>query len=839
MHSQNLHLPYYFLASLLVAAALQLLAQPQNTDRFPQPTMLSSPYFEEIYYRATDKDGFVWLATNRGLFCFNGSFYKKINHSKDGLSAIDTGNINDLFMDEAAAQLWVASGAGASMLNLNSEKFTDYTFDQKDHPECNGGECMTITKDRQGTVWFGVEELGLFSLDTALHHFPIKTEETSCFSTIFKITQDAEADSILWLLASSLTGLVRFNSVTGEYTFPAWKPPNEAQERIILPQWLASWWAYLIYLFLGVALIYAAYSHLKRQWKIKAALEMEHLEAERLKELDALKTEVYTNITHEFRTPLAVILGMAKQLKSEIGKLKNIEIGKFIVKMGMIERNGESLLYLVNRMLDLSKLESGVLALNNQQGDVVKFLKYLSETFKSLAESKDIEIHFLSDFEELTMDFDAERLQQVIGNLLSNAFKFTPAGGNVYLRISKEEFGSQRKTSGTPSSIAIQVKDTGIGISQKHLPHIFDRFYQVGDTHAQHGGGAGIGLALTKELVKLMGGKITVISHDAESTAQGTTFTIVLPMTNLAPLQSTNFESFWKETSIPDDELAEILVQPPYESSKVAFEQPLLLLSDDNADVLAYLSSFLGKEFRLVMARDGKACLETATEIIPDLIVADVMMPNMNGFELCRILKNDERTSHIPIIMISAKTDMESKLEGLQSGADAYLTKPFDNQELLVRIKSMLEQRQNLQRHYRSLTSPLKEPKAAEVMPNSNAMDDYFVQRVHKIVEAHIDDSSFSVEKLCHETGISHAQLHRKLVALTGLSASMLIRAIRLEKASQLLNQTAHSIISIALDTGFTDPSYFGKVFKQEFGMTPTEWRETQSSVSDFGEMGN
>lgn len=586
------------------------------------------------------------------------------------------------------------------------------------------------------------------------------------------------------------------NVPPGEYVFRArgansmsvWDKKGVSLRIVVLPPWWQTWWAYSLYAALFFGSIFSVY-------RFQISRRLEHAETLRLQELDAVKTKLYTNITHEFRTPLTVILGMARQV------LENPK-EHFRYGLDMITRNSENLLDLVNQMLDLGKLESGKLSLHLRQGDVVNFLKYLVESFHSLAESKNIRIHFLDDIEMLTMDFDAERLQQIVSNLLSNAVKFTPEGGHIYVSVGSVD-----------QLLVIKVKDTGMGISEEHLPYIFDRFYQADDTHTRHQEGTGIGLALVKELVKLMDGNIAVKS----TPGKGTEFLVTLPVRRVAGLTPV----------IVDEQRRESNETPIQMHSSAAFvEKPLVLIAEDNADVVAYIASCLAADYRIAVAKNGRECEEAAFNIIPDLIITDVMMPLKDGFEVCETLKNDERTSHIPVIMLTAKADMESKLEGLEKGADAYLMKPFHKEELLLRIKKLLELRQKLQQHYLSLAGLAKVAVAEKEMPPVSNFENAFVTRAKEIVEAHLDDFDFDVEKFCRALMMSHAQVHRKLSALTGLSANRFIRSVRLSKAKTLLKTPEITITAVAFDTGFNDPSYFGKVFKQEFGLTPAEWRE-------------
>ncbi|MCB0575751.1 MAG: hybrid sensor histidine kinase/response regulator, partial [Saprospiraceae bacterium] len=444
---------------------------------------------------------------------------------------------------------------------------------------------------------------------------------------------------------------------------------------------------------LALAIMYAFY-------RVQLDRRLEQAEAERLRELDTVKSRLYTNITHEFRTPLTVILGMAQQVENELGKMSSEGVvtadRQFMTSgLSLIRRNGHNLLSLVNQMLDLAKLESGKMQVNMQQGDVVNYLRYLVESFHSYAESKGVRVHFLSDEDAFTMDYDPEKLQQVVVNLLSNAVKFTPANGHVYVDVRFEKGADRRGINAAEENIVIRVRDTGIGISEEQLPHIFDRFYQGDDSQTRQNEGSGIGLALTMELVRLMDGDISVKSQPGH----GAEFAVALSVHRNAPEQKTAMplnvieagEALPEKSAEKENILSSIPEGP--------VSAPLILVVEDNPDVVAYLASCL-PQYRLLVGKDGGEGIEIARESVPDLIITDVMMPHKDGYEVCRTLRSDERTSHIPIIMLTAKADMESKLEGLEKGADAYLAKPFLKEELLVRIRKLLEMRSHLQQHY-------------------------------------------------------------------------------------------------------------------------------------------
>jgi signal transduction histidine kinase/DNA-binding response OmpR family regulator/ligand-binding sensor domain-containing protein len=564
----------------------------------------------------------------------------------------------------------------------------------------------------------------------------------------------------------------------------------------ILPPWYRTNLAYALWISLILGTIYAVYRYqLRRRLAIA--------EAAQLKELDQAKTQLYTNITHEFRTPLTVILGMAEQVKSDP---KNW----FNEGLRLIGRNGKHLLYLVNQLLDLSKLESGSMPLHLVHGDVISYLQYLTESFYSYADSKDIRLHFRTDISEKNMDHDPEKMQHILSNLLSNAIKFTPAGGDVYIECSV--LSAQFSVEGE-EALQVKVSDTGFGIAPEHLPHIFDRFYQADPSATRRGEGTGIGLALTKELVKVMGGEIEVES----AVGKGTKFSIQLPVTHTAQAQPS-----------PAPELSEALLATALvEEESPAAVQPVepsdrytVLLVEDNQDVITYLSSILSLYYRVETASNGKEGIAKALELTPDLIVSDVMMPDTDGFELCQTLKTDERTSHIPIILLTAKADQASKVEGLTYGADAYLTKPFHKEELLVRVEKLIEQRRKLQEKYQQAGSlrPLLQAPAAGI-------DDTFLQKVVRHIETHLSDEEYGMPQLCKAMNMSRSNLFRKLKALTGKSATDLIRTMRLEKAKELLETTEMSVSEVCYAVGFNNTSYFSTAFREAYGVAPSEMR--------------
>lgn len=559
----------------------------------------------------------------------------------------------------------------------------------------------------------------------------------------------------------------------------------------IRPPWYRSWWAYLLYILaIGSALYAVRYYELKRQ--------LAKSEARRLQELDVAKNRLYTNITHEFRTPLTVILGETAQLeKQAAAKQKS--------SLAAIRRQGRHLLNLVNQMLDLAKVQAGSLHLNLVQDNVILFLKYLLESFHSLADSRKIELRFETDTEAFWMDYDPEKMQKIVSNLLSNAIKFTPQNGQVILRV---------KTGG---ALILQVSDTGQGIPPDKLPFVFDRFYQADNSATRQAEGTGIGLTLTKELAHLLGGRIGVESRPGE----GSTFTVTLPVTRAAARQVIQPENFFIESQ--ETEPAVNAGALPIGDPRLPASRPQLLLVEDNPDVSRYLSSLLGANYQMHKAQNGKAGVEAAFRLVPDIIISDVMMPGIDGFELCRILKTDERTSHIPIVLLTAKADHASKIEGLTRGADVYLPKPFDREELLIRLEKLIELRRHLQERYAQFSGLAN---ALKVDP-SGALDseEQFLQKAVRFVEAHISDEDFGMPELCKALNMSRTNLFRKLKALTGQSATDFIRHLRLEKAKVLLETTDMNVTEASYAVGFGSPNYFSRAFQEAFGISPKSVR--------------
>lgn len=575
-----------------------------------------------------------------------------------------------------------------------------------------------------------------------------------------------------------------------------WCKAPVALEIRILPPWYNRWWAWLLYagILSGAALATYRYQFRRR---------LDQAENARLKEIDAFKSRFFTNITHEFRTPLTVILGMSEQLQEQSQATdQDSRLREFTA---IIRRNGAALLRLVNEILDLSKLEVNTLTLQYIQSDVLSRLRYTAGSLHSLAHSKGVQLAVESQDAPFIMDFDPERLSQIVHNLLSNAIKFTPSGGTVTVSAG----GVMRQGR---EHLMILVSDTGAGIPPEDLPYIFDRYYQAKNQSYADWGGSGIGLSFTYELVKLMGGTIT-----AESTIeQGATFNVLLPVRRSAPTE--------QPIATQDEATAWPINREALTTRQVGGAHlPALLLIEDNPDVMAYLSACLQGSYQLYQAYNGRDGVELAFETAPDLVLSDVMMPVMDGFEVCQALKNDHRTSHVPIVLLTAKATVEDRIAGLQRGADAYLAKPFNQAELLLQLGNLLQLKQRLQARYAGMELP--EPTSDPEL----AMEDKFLRQFRAFIESQLDNPDLSVDDLCRAAGMGRTNLHQKISSLTGQSAMQYVRALRLHEARRLLEAGELNVSEVAFAVGFDDPKYFSRVFTEETGMPPTRWREKKS----------
>lgn len=529
----------------------------------------------------------------------------------------------------------------------------------------------------------------------------------------------------------------------------------------------------------------------------------------------------YTNISHEFRTPLTLILGPLEKMINEGSYEKNTKD-----QLKIMHRNATRLLRLINQLMDLRKIENAKMKLKAGRYDIVKFLREIKESFEELADSKNINFNFISNLSEIYIYFDKDMIDKVLFNLLSNAFKFTNPKGTINIILNKDKHIFNEKEA---EAIKIEVKDNGQGIAEKHLAKIFDRFYQGEQKNTAITEGTGIGLTLTKSLVQLHHGDILVES----ASGKGTSFFVFLQNGNnhlakddIIEAESDDYKTERIIKSLPDetDYTPQLGSNEELANNYQEFNDKIsILIVEDEKDIRKYIKDSLSANYNTFEATNGKEALALIEENEPDLIITDVMMPEMDGLELTRRIKTDIKTCHIPVIMLSARASQEHKIEGLEGGADSYIPKPFNNKHLQVRVNKLIENRKRIQQHYRDNIA-IDE----NIEGSLNKMDKNFIKKSISFIELNLSNSDFSVEELSLLLGLSRVHLYRKIKQLTGSTPSEFMTNIKLQKAANLMLETGKSISEIAYATGFSSPSYFSKCFKEQFNKSPKDFIATK-----------
>ncbi len=569
-----------------------------------------------------------------------------------------------------------------------------------------------------------------------------------------------------------------------------WLPPSlEIPIQVRSPYYYNVWFWLTVFVLLSIALWGMLRLRIRSLKNARNRMEIEvkkrtqtiAQQAEELEELSQVKSRFFSNITHEFRTPLTLIIGPLKQiLSAPLGKETPLRL------QGVL-RNSESLLGLINQLLDISKLEHGKMEVERKHGDIAFFTQDLLTSFIQLANQKGISLVYTVRPENIELEFDRDKWEKVLNNLLSNAIKFTPSGGriDVELSLEKEEF---------PHQLQLKVRDTGVGIAPEDWDKVFDRFYQPSQPRYSGTQGTGIGLALVKELIELQGGNISVTGQPDE----GCEFTVLLPFAAPTPLN-----------------LEQVV---PQQDGKLR-----LLLIEDNDELRAYIRSCFAPDlYEIWEASDGSQGVALARELVPDLIISDIMMPNMDGFEVTQHLRQHLATSHIPIILLTAKSSLESRLEGLRKGADAYLSKPFSPEELRLRVEKLIALRELYKERFRPSRDAHQLPPS---LPPDHELDpsERFMADLKSFVTANLANPELKVSLITHHFGISRAQFYRKLQSISELGVSELIRSARCEAALQLIRQQECTMAEIAYEVGFSSPSQFSRSFKTHYGKSPKE----------------
>ncbi len=575
---------------------------------------------------------------------------------------------------------------------------------------------------------------------------------------------------------------------------------------VILPPFWRTTWAYLFYTLLSLGIVVLAYYAANQRMHNKYRLRQQEENARKQEELNQLKFRFFTNVSHELRTPLTLIITPLESILKE-SKEKGLK-----EKLEVMHRNAQRLLTLVNQLLDFRKNEMAVLHLSLSEGDIVAYLRSICNSYLLLSENKNVHLTFFSAVERLHMPFDEDKIGKIVMNLLSNAFKFTPDGGRVDVAL---VLPPER-----PDHLQIRVSDTGVGISDEEKEHVFERFYQVRQSNgSQTSTGSGIGLSLVRDFVTLHEGTVTVMDNVG---GIGSVFVVEIPISKRneegvaekhAALTETasagEKEADAKDNSIPEE---------------VERHKPLALLVDDNEDLLKLMGSSLKLYFRIASATNGRLAMEQLERCRPDIIVCDIMMPVMDGNELCRRVKGNEETADIPIILLTAKHSVDDKLEGLTQGADEYMTKPFNMEILTLRMQKLISLSKK-----KSVKTRI-DPEPHEITITSR--DEKLIEDAIRYVEQHMDDSELSVEEMSRALGMSRARLYLKMSQVTGKTPSEFIRVIRLKRAAQLLRESQQTVAEVAYQVGFSNPKYFSRYFRDEFGILPSVYQESEGKSS-------
>ncbi len=835
---------------------------PKTHDilHFEQSEKQGSIKGNHIFQVYEDSQKRIWIATNGGGLCL---YQPKTNTFKtwttfDGLP----NNTIKGILEDKHQNLWLATNEGLSEFLIRSNSFKNYT--QADGLQGSEFLINAYAQNKEGEMFFGgTGGMNVFHPDslkennkvpsvyiTGLRLFnkpvnigqkgsPLQKNILATQELTFESNQNVISLEFTALDFESLknnhyaylmegfdtdwqyVGTQRIASYTnlnaGEYTFRVkasnndgvWNPQQATMKIIILPPWYKSWWAFWIYGGLILGSIYMFRKVVQVRERFKLDIKIQEKENAQIQELDRLKTNFFTNISHEFRTPLTLIISPLEKYLSENTDSPN----PHRKRAESIYRNAKQLQKLINQLLDLSKLEAGRLFPEITQSDLIEFIEKITNSFQDLVDQKNISLQFITTEKQLMAYFDGDIVEKILTNLLSNAFKFSKEGGEINVSVTIKPSDNQQ--------VIIKVSDNGIGISHENLPNIFNRFYQVHDKNQPQIVGTGVGLSLCKELAELHRGEILVSSKMGE----GTTFSVYLPISKNA------FDSQWiqegetKYESPNNQVKKEIQLNESQDISVVNKDKPVILIAEDSEDLRSYIKEIFIQDFQILEADNGKNALKLALENLPDLIISDWMMPLMTGVELCENIKTNETTSHIPVIILTSKSSNESKLMGLDTGADDYITKPFNANLLEVRVKNILENRKRLRGLF--INSP--KIKAREITLNSS--DEHFLERVIKIVEDNMSNINLDIAFLEKELKMSNMQMYRKLKSLTNLSGNEFIKNVRLKKAVQLLESENYNVSEIAYKVGFSDPSYFSRIFKKQYGKSPSDYVEKSFEV--------
>lgn len=812
---------------------------------------------EDILTIFEDSRSRIWVGTSEsGLNMLDPAKGEFVNFNSfaQGKSPL---NVVHGILEDSHQNLWISANQRILKFNLNDSTFR--TFDESDGlvgNEFNNNSCL---KTSSGNMYFGnLEGVTYFNPDSIIYNQyapPViltdfrlfgksvsPADKTSVLDKTISFTRQVTLDydqaifTIVFAIpnyinsdknsyAYRLTGLeekwniTRENSATytiqqpGTYTFEVkgmnndgvWNTTPTTLKVTVNPAPWRTWWAFLGYGIIILAALYLLISIILSRSKFKHDLELEYLNNEKEKSLNRMKIQFFTNISHEFRTPLVLILGPLEQIISNY-KGSN----KLYKKLLTIEKNATSLLKLINQLMDFRKLENNLLQLKAAEGNMVAFLKEIFLSFKLHAKIHHISYAFGCQEDRIMAWYDRDKMERVIFNLIANAFKYTPKNGKINVSISLLQ-----------DNLEIKVADTGVGIAPEYLDKIFDRFYE-GDNgnhlpHSRYNNGTGIGLALAKGIVELHRGRITADSRKG----QGSTFTVTIPLGNSHLREDQIIKNFKSSEDIAQYERKDypslqaeemdILLDTPKSDAEI-------LVVEDNGDLRNYIVQLFSANYKVRQAADGKDGLQQALQAVPDLIISDVMMPGMDGIEFCSQIKSNIKTSHIPFILLTARTSLIFKYEGLEMGADDYINKPFNVKELQLKVKNLINSQKKLKEKFASQSII----KPSEITVSS--LDEKLLKKALHIVEENLSNELFDIPTFCEELGVSRTMLFTKVKAWTNLTPNEFIQVMRLKRAAALLEQNKFNIGEVGFKVGFKNPKYFSKCFQRHYSVTPTEY---------------
>ena len=746
-----------------------------------------------------NNNGNIWIASDKDISQFDGSTWTNnvfpgvFKYLRDGISIKSTKD-GSLWVNQNPSLWYRRALYTDNYLNKNTDDFRTVRY----HPDKLPPQTEITFSMRK------VAQPGNVILSWSAND-PWKLTPTD------QIQYSYRFDDRKWSAYSNKESEIFLSIASGNHTFEvkarnrdlnADPSPAKVTFYVEPPTWKEPWFVCLILAF--IAIITSFIIHLYHRNEI-------------IQELSETRARLFTNISHELRTPLTLIMGPLGQIKKLSESNKELS-----QPLKLMERNCQRLLRLINQILDYRKIEVGQMKFEPSKGNIIDFVQEELRSFSNDAESKKIKLKFISPVEKLNVWFDPDKIEKIIFNLLGNALKFTPAGGTVSVEIKHHNDSIEHTIQVNPnklitvkSIIEIIVSDTGIGISEENLGKIFDSFFQVQDHLKNTAGGTGIGLAVVKEMVKIHHGEISVQSKPGE----GTTFSLKIPVLDYDLIdQIVNSEMIEKSeyikpqhVEINDEELS-------FKDHGKNKKESKILIVEDNSDMRQYIGSNLIDKYEIMEAVDGVDGFEKALSFGPDLIISDIMMPLMDGIELCKKIKTDEQTSHIAVILLTARSSQKDLLTGLETGADDYLAKPFNSEELQLRIHNIIETRKRFREKF-SISQQV-EPKNIAI----TSVDQKLMQKALDIIEEHMDDAEFSVETFSSLIGMNRVSLYHKIKSLTNLTTREFFTVIRLKRAAQLLKESGLSVTEIAYQVGFKDPSHFSKLFKKQFGKSPKEY---------------